>query len=274
MVPITQQNRLWKEAAKEIRDRFARIRRQKWPEQYEAIEALAKSADPLAEFVLFRLMDVRAPEVREAAMKALVTRSEALGRTAARALLEDTNWCVRNAAAEILGEMGNRQDVRRLRRALSDEEWVMRATVADSLGQIGGTTVRPELLRTLQRDPHPVVRRDAAYALTYARSREVLPYLESALAAEKAEQARVGLLSALTALGQRERLSELLMLLDSEDASVRWAVINSLPEIVRLEDREQAVHAIRTMLQHEENPGLQTDAPLAIEKIYGSTSRN
>jgi HEAT repeat protein len=248
----------------------APLRRQKWPEQYEAIRVLAKSTDPLAEVVLLQLLELRAPEVREAAINALAERSEALGRMAARALLEDANPLVRDTAAAILGRTGSRQDVRRLLRALEDSRWVNRATVADSLGQVGGKTVHRALLHAMTHDVHPVVRRDAAYALSYARHSEVVPSLEQALGVERAEQARVGLLSALVALGRRERLPALLALLASEDSSVRHAVINSLREIVRAEETAQAVHAIRAMLEHEENPGLRTDAAQAIEKIFAS----
>jgi len=271
MAAKTQQNQVLKEAVKEVRDSFANIRKQEWPDQLAAIEALAKSADPLAEVVLFQLLDVRKPEVRSTAMNALADRSEALGRTAARALLEDTNAVVRDEAATILGVFGNRQDVRRLRRALLDEYWVMRATVADSLGQIGGKAAHPLLLHTLRHDPHPVVRRDTAYALTYARSPEVVPQLEKALDTEQVEQARQGLLSALVRLGQRERLPELLALLTSEDCTVRHATINILPDCIDIADRALAIATLRTALETEEYPGIKGDGERTIEKISART---
>jgi HEAT repeat protein len=255
----------------EVKNRLANLRKQTWLEQLEAIEALTNSADPLADVVLFQLLDLRTPEVRGAAMRALATRSEALGRIAARALLGDTNAVVRDEAATILGEMGSRLDVRRLRQALTDDYWVLRATVADSLGQIGGKAVHPALLHAMTHDPHPVVRRDAAFALTYARSSAVVPDLERAAATEKAEQARIGLLSALVALGRGERLPELLALLESEDCAVRHATINYLRESVGPEEREQAVHAIRAMIEHEENPGVKIDATLVLNEISGNT---
>jgi len=263
----TKQNRGLKEAAKEVQDTFVSIRKQKWPDQWEAIEALAKSVDPLADVVLFQLLDLRSPNVREKALNALADRDERMGRIAARASLEDTDWCVRNAAAEILGVFGNRQDVRRLRRALTDEHWVMRATVADSLGQIGGKAVHPHLLHAMTHDPHPVVRRDAAYALTYARSAEIVPQLEKALDIEKAEQARQGLLSALVKLGQRERLVELLALLSSEDCSVRHAVINILPECIDPADGAQVVATLQAALETEENAGVKGDGETTIQEI-------
>ena len=71
------------------------------------------------------------------------------------------------------------------------------------------------------------------------------------------------------ALGQRERLPALIKLLDSEDAQVRYAVINAFRESVRPEEKEQVVDALRTMLQHEGNPGLHTDATQFLHEISG-----
>lgn len=256
-----------KKAQREAGATLAVLRKAKWTEQYEMIEALKSHPNPFMDTVLLQLLDWRTPNVREAAMEALLVRNEALGRVAARALLGDPNGCARNAAAEILGEFGKQQDIHRLRRALTGDEWVMRATVADSLGQIGGKSAHSILQHTLEHDPNPVVRRDTAYALSYAQSSKMIPVLEQALAGEKEEQARVGLLHGLVALGQRERLSELLAMLKSEDSSVRYATINSIREDVRPEDRKQIVQAIRAMLETEENPGLKSDATTVVEEI-------
>jgi HEAT repeat protein len=259
------------EAFKDAQTLLATLRRQKWPEQYEAINNLALSPNPLADTVLFHLLDLRASEVREAALEALSVRSEVLGRIAARAMLDDTDSLVRNAAAEILGQIGSRQDMRRLSHALKvmDKDWVTRATAADSLGRVGGKTAQPALLHAMTHDPDSVVRWDAAFALCYAKRDEVVPDLEQALSAEKQEQTQVGLLGALYALGPGEYLSTLLKLLHSEDSSVRHAVINSLKEIVRPADNEQAIQAIRDMLQHEANPGLRIDGAKAVDEIAG-----
>lgn len=251
----------------EAKATLAALRKATWPEQYAMIEALKNHPNPFMDTVLLQLLDWRTSNVREAAMGALLIRNEAFGRVAARALLGDPNWCARNAAAEILGEVGKQQDVQRLRRALADEEWVMRATVADSLGKIGSKSVQAALQDTLERDSNPVVRRDTAYALSYAQRREMIPVLEQALAKENAEQARIGLLQGLMALGQRERLPELLAMLKSEDSQVRYATVNALREDGRAEEKEQIVQAIRAMLEQEEHPGLKVDAEKVIEEI-------
>lgn len=250
------------------------IRKQKWPQQYESIRHLIGSLSPSADLILLTLLDSRAPHVREAALKALAERSEVLGRIAARAALEDTCDLVRNASAEILGEVGTRQDVRRLTHALQDADWVVRASAADSLGRIGGKAALPVLKKATTQDANPIVRRDAAFALSYAGQEAVVPDLEQALAQETQEQAKVGLLGALYVLGRQERLPALLGLLQSEDSSVRHAVINSLSEIVRPENKEQAIQAVHDMLKHESNPGLKIDAQKAIEILSSAaTSR-
>src|SRR5579871_6469077 len=178
------------EAHEEAQAILAAIRKQKWPQPAEAIHHLATSPNPLADTVLFHLLDFRSPQVREAALKSLAERSEVLGRIAARALLEDANHLVRNAAAEVLGQVGTQQDVRRLRHALLDDHWVTRSTAADSLGAVGGKAAHPALKNAMTTDPHPVVRRDAAFALSYANQSAVVPDLEQALAGEREEQAQ------------------------------------------------------------------------------------
>lgn len=243
------------------------MRKQKWPQQHAAIQTLTASADASADIILLHLLDSRTPRVREAALNALRERSPALGRIAARVLLDDPDDCARIAAAELLGQIGLRQDVRRLRYALDDTSWVMRATVADSLGRIGGTSVHPQLKTAMLNDPHCVVRRDAAFALGYAGCSDVVPDLERALAAEMAEQAQAGMSGALYALGRAEYLASLLAHLHSENSTVRHATLHSLQEITRLNDKEQVVQAIRDMLMREENPGLRTDAARIAEEL-------
>ncbi len=257
----------------DVKATLAVLRRQKWPQQYEAIQTLTTSADASADIILLHLLDSRTARVREAALNALGERSAALGRVAARVLLDDPDACARYAAAELLGRIGFKQDIRRLRHALSDKSWVMRATVADSLGRIGGTSVHPQLKTAMLNDPHSVVRRDAAFALSYAGRGDVVPDLERALTAEKGEQAQADMSAALYALGRAEYLTPLLAHLHSEASSVRYATINSLREITRPDDKEQVVQAIRDMLAREENPGLLTDGATIAEELRPPDNR-
>ena len=104
-------------------------------------------------------------------------------------------------------------------------------------------------------DGHPIVRRDAAAALGQLGNPAVAPALERLLAAEREEQAQVGLLEALYWLGQRSRLSPLLTLLESHDECVRHAVVNSLAAILLPEDCPLAGPAIMMLLRREENRG-------------------
>ena len=257
----------------EVRDTLARIRRQEWREQCDTIRNLAEGTSASADVVLLHLLDHRSPLVREESLKALFRRSKALVRLAARAVLDDANSLVRNAAAEVLGAVGTRPDGSRLTRALRDADWVVRASAAASLGYVGGKSAHPALKEAMRRDPHPVVRRDAAFALSYAREQEVVPDLEQALAEETEEQARVGLLSALYVLGQRQRLPALLAFLRSGAPAVRRNVVNWVPQLVLSEDRGQAAQALDDLLLVEDNPGLRTDAGSARERLTpGSAS--
>lgn len=253
----------------EVKSALAAIRKEKFPQRYDKISDLAESSSSSTDTVLLHLLGDQSPGVRETAMEILAERNEVLGRIAARAALDDSSSLVRDRAATILGEIGNGLDVRRLTHTLQDSDWVVRATAADSLGSIGVTAALPILKKAMVKDAHPVVRRDAAFALSYSHQENVIPDLEQALPEEAEEQAKIGILSALYALGQRGRLPALLELLQSEDSTVRHAVINSLTDIVRPDDQNQAVQAIRDLVAHESNRGVRIDAEKAAEHLLG-----
>ncbi len=130
------------------RKTFAIIRRQKWLEQYDSIDTLAKSADPQADVVLFQLLDLRSPNVREKALNALADRSETLGRTAARAMSEDSQMrhVVINALREVIGPMEREQALHAIRTMLEIEENPgVRETARHALDEISVRTGNTQL---------------------------------------------------------------------------------------------------------------------------------
>ena len=55
---------------------------------------------------------------------------------------------------------------------------------------------------------------------------------------------------------------------------MRYAVINSLREIIRPGDKEQALQAIRDILQDENNPGLRIHASKTVDELSGNAVIN
>jgi len=243
------------------------IKRLNRQDQRDAILRLGDDPSDCADLVLINLLDNTDPNIREQAMEVLCDRSNTFGRIAARALLEDSCTYVRNRAADVLGLVGKRLDAHRLRLSLRDSDWVVRASAADSLGRIGGKAAHPALVKGLKLDVNPVVRRDAAYALSHARDKRMVPVLEAALSKEKSEQSRIGLFAGLYALGQHDRLSDLLGLLRSGDDIVRHATVNQIEEVVLPADHNQAAQKLREMIAREDNPGVKSDAAELLEKL-------
>jgi len=269
---------------KEIAEQLSRVRKKNWKDRCLEAQSLEKSAGLVDGVVLLHLLDDSSSEVRRQALDALWTAGVAssqlmpAARVAARAGLTDTDWCVRSTAAETLGELGTQGDIPRLCAALQDREWVVRASAAGSLGALGADAVRAtkralgvraarRALEQALSDRNAHVRRYVAVALSRLGDPEVAPLLEERLGRERQNRARVGLLSGLYSLGQRERLDEVLALLNDPDMFVRASTADGLSEDTRPEDRPRVLSALRSYSENEENPGLRTNAVRVISKL-------
>ena len=78
--------------------------------------------------------------------------------------LGDSDWLVRNAAAEALGRIGDPQAIPALMQALGDSEWGVREAAVEALGQIGTPQAIPALMQALG-DSEKWMRAVAAKAL-------------------------------------------------------------------------------------------------------------
>jgi HEAT repeat protein len=79
--------------------------------------------------------------------------------------LQDTNWRVRDQAADILGRIGTENCVEPLLAALHDARWEVRFTVVNALREIGDTRAI-EPVRNLLNDENPHVAKMASMTLT------------------------------------------------------------------------------------------------------------
>jgi HEAT repeat protein len=118
---------------------------------------------------------------RSALWDALVSRGEAAVPALVR-VLGNGNLAARQAAAQLLGEVGLPLAVHDLARGLGDEAFEVQACCAEALGKIGDRSAVVDLLRwKVEPKRHPVARARIAAALAALGSRAGFPDLLSAL---------------------------------------------------------------------------------------------
>src|SRR5262249_22006655 len=242
-------------AQRVVRGRLAAIRRQPKADRLATVGQLAEGQDPWAEIILLHLLDDPSGDVRERAVDALWSLGGTLARIGARAALGDPEWSVRDTAAEALGEIGNRQDIPRLVALLQDPQWAVRASAAGGLGTLGDKRAKQALIKALTEDSHRAVRRYAAVALGALRDEAAISILTESLSLEEDHHVLTGVLHGLYILGQRERLGQLLSLLESDDPLVRSQVLSFVERDIHPEDRGGATLALRQSLERENNAG-------------------
>jgi len=131
---------------KALSDRYSGVRE-------TAAQALGEIGDAQAVPALVRALDDNNSYVRKFAAQALVK----IGKPAIPALLQalddgnwrDRNWCVRETAAQALGEIGDAQAVPALLQALSDKRTYVRGAAAQALGKIVGPWAKAAFAITL-----------------------------------------------------------------------------------------------------------------------------
>ena len=139
--------------------------------------------------------------------------------------------------------------VREVTSALDSQLWI--------LALIGDRGALRRIARLLS-DRDPIVRSYAAGAIADLQGSAYTKRIEGALAKEKHELARVGLLEAAFRFGKRGALGELLGLLTSRDYHVRCSVANVV-EFLRLTPSERAL-AIDALKRAARKPLVFADA--------------
>ena len=135
------------------------------------------------------------PQVRQAAMRAVVTLSRIRARPtpalrdALSGALRQGAWQDRQAAAEAMGELGAAADVPALVRALGDDIGFVREAAATALGRAKATGA-VEALIAASRDEVPAVRRAAATSLIGLGDPRARARLEEMAASDPDEKVR------------------------------------------------------------------------------------
>jgi len=164
-------------------------------------------------------------------MAAAVALSSLGDRTAIpelRRTIDSAKGVERVVLAEALGKLGE-SDVAlaELRAALRSPETDIRKQAVSAFGRLGSKTAIPDLRAALK---DPGIWSDAAGALANLDDRDAIGDIRAALIANRNPYGNnwVYVIGYLAKLGDRDAASELVGLLDSSQASVRWAAADGI----------------------------------------------
>ncbi len=116
-----------------------------------AVKAIGRIPGARATEILLGIVRQGKAFARDEAVSALRNRREPRLREALVAALGDTNWSVREWAANGMGGLGDRAGTPALLRALSDSDWHVVAAAASALGKLRDATAAPALLALWKR---------------------------------------------------------------------------------------------------------------------------
>lgn len=214
-----------------------------------SLRALAPRDDRRIVPALVRLLtEDPASSVRAEAAGELANHEEAgVAIALAQSILYERDREVRVAAAQALGQAGNRSSVPVLLSLLNDADVGMRTTAIDALAQIGDNRAVPELVKIVESGDERL-REAAVIALGEMKSREATPAL-SRLLTDNDLSLREAAVNALGAIGDAQAVDGLLDSLRDEDQSVCLAAIQALAGI---EDPRKipALHEATESLNH------------------------
>ena len=143
--------------------------------------------------------------------------------------LGDSDWAVRRAAAEALGDLGDSQAVPPLIQALGDSGWDVRRAAAEALGAVGDPQAIPALIKALGNDGG-AVRSAAAEALGAIGDPQAIPALIQALG-DSDRDVRRAAAEALGKLGDPKAVPALKKRLYDESEAVRNAARDAIRRI-------------------------------------------
>jgi hypothetical protein len=161
----------------------------------------------------------------------LVEAFGAAGAPAAPALIQalgDSDWAVRRASAEALGDLGDPQAVPALIKALGNGDRDVRRAAAEALGKLGDPQAVPALIQALG-DRSENVRRASAEALVKIGTPAV-PALIQALG-DRSENVRRASAEALGKLGDPQAIPALIEALGDRSENVRRAARQAIQQI-------------------------------------------
>lgn len=155
---------------------------------------------------------------------------EVLALIAARALSTDPDEVVRTDALDVIANLGNIGDYRRIMAATFDRHWSVRAKAASAAAHIIGARAVPRILELVQ-DNNEFVRKYAGVALFNAAGCKYLDLVLQLIGKEKSRVALAGLSHYAAMCGNEAAIDELERLANDSNPDVAISAAESLAEL-------------------------------------------
>lgn len=161
---------------------------------------------------------------------------------------DDSNY-IRAVVARILVESNSEKGEQILLRLAKDHDTLVRTEACDSLC-ISEAAMTYDILKDIaEKDRIGLVRGYAIMSLGDIASRinmqdDLKSFLENKLINEKVLFTKISIYTVLYSLGQREYLTNLLLILNTKNYHNRCAVVNSLSEIINDDNKEVILTAL------------------------------
>jgi len=207
------------------------------------------------------------PLIREKFAESLGRRSdsEKVGRMLTY-LLRDKAALVRSEAIKALMKINNDRYLSELVPLLDDKDEVVRVDAIECVALLGGKSASKYLIRLIS-DRSELVRAYAGTVLGEIGGKSYAKTMEKRLEQERGGLAKLGLLEGLFLLGQKERLSEILKLINSKRYHVRCSVANTLPSLVNKDNKKIIAESLINAFKREATVAAKSSIRDALKKI-------
>ena len=177
--------------------------------------------------------------------------------------LNDHEYAVRKAAAEALGNQGDKAAVPALIQTLNDLIISVRTAAAHALGKLKSKDAVPPLCRLLTNGSEEVAVAAAA-ALGEIKSRQATrPLIQAVTKDSTPPKLYAAAANALAKIRDPEAVPTFIALLESPKANVRWAAVDALGEL----RAPAALERLSTVARKDKNPQIREVAIAALAKI-------
>jgi HEAT repeat protein/DNA-binding MarR family transcriptional regulator len=177
-------------------------------------------------------------------------------------MLHDSNWQIRQAAAQALVSIAGPNDIPKLRDILKTKDYKIKRGAIMALAQVAGRDAIPDL-QALLHQPDAKLRRVAARALGEVASADDIDKLRVALD-DRDPKVKQIIAYALARLAGREALSDLRLLLNDNRVRVRRAGIEAIASAI---GNAAAPQLRATALDNEEDYHVRVSAIYALTRV-------
>jgi len=201
------------------------------------------------------------PELRREGVNILrqVARFDPEARAAIRKLLHDTNARVREQAAQVLGNISDKEATPDLMELVADSEAAVRRRAVLGLTRLEARDASPALTERLTSDQDERVRAAAADGLGKLKSTQAAGALLEALK-DPSENVRAEAIASLGEVGAREAAPVLRALYDTDPGPNRIRLVLALKALGDEAPTLQETQRLTQVLQKDADPGIRRQA--------------